>query len=111
MVVQWDQPEEPNGQVTGYKVFYTAQPSLPITAWTTQTVDSNQLTTISDLQSHMIYTIRVQAFTSRGPGPLSGNLFKKIPCLLFVWLIARSTTVLPYIIFSTRTSQNTARRS
>ncbi|XP_054161906.1 tyrosine-protein phosphatase Lar-like isoform X2 [Oppia nitens] len=71
IVVQWDQPEEPNGQVTGYKVYYTAQPSLPTTAWNTQTVDSNQLTTISDLQPHMIYTIRVQAFTSRGSGPLS----------------------------------------
>lgn len=29
------------------------------------------MTTVSDLQPHVIYTIRVQAFTSRGPGPLS----------------------------------------
>ena len=71
IVVQWDPPEEPNGAVTGYKVYYTAQPSLPTTAWSTQMVDSNQLTTISDLQPHMIYTIRVQAFTTRGAGPLS----------------------------------------
>lgn len=39
--------------------------------WQSQMVDNNQLTTISDLTPHTIYTIRVQAFTSVGPGPLS----------------------------------------
>ena len=34
-------------------------------------VDNNQLTTISDLKSHETYTIRVEAYTSIGPGPLS----------------------------------------
>ncbi|XP_035214536.1 tyrosine-protein phosphatase Lar-like [Stegodyphus dumicola] len=71
VVVQWDPPKEPNGQVTGYKVYYTTRPHLPTQAWHSQIVDNNQLTTISDLQTHSIYTIRVQAFTSRGPGPLS----------------------------------------
>ncbi|UYV65210.1 PTPRD [Cordylochernes scorpioides] len=71
VVVQWDPPKEPNGQVTGYKVYYTTRPNLPTAAWSVQAVDNNQLTTISDLTHHTIYTIRVQAFTSRGPGPLS----------------------------------------
>lgn len=71
IIVQWEQPEEPNGQVTGYKIYYTSQPTLPITAWDVQSVDSNQLTTIADLQEQSIYSIRVQAFTSRGAGPLS----------------------------------------
>ncbi|KAG8191089.1 hypothetical protein JTE90_008401 [Oedothorax gibbosus] len=71
VVVQWDPPKEPNGQVTGYKVYYTLTPNLPTQSWFSQTVDNNQLTTISDLKTHSIYTIRVQAFTSRGPGPLS----------------------------------------
>ena len=39
--------------------------------WQFQTVDNNQLTTISELTAHVIYTIRVQALTSVGPGPLS----------------------------------------
>lgn len=39
--------------------------------WESQMVDNNQLTTISELTPHTIYTIRVQAFTSVGPGPLS----------------------------------------
>lgn len=71
IVVQWDPPEEPNGQVTGYKIYYTTNPSLAISAWEVQTVDSNQLTTISNMMKNEIYSIRVQAFTSRGAGPLS----------------------------------------
>ncbi|XP_023318195.1 tyrosine-protein phosphatase Lar isoform X3 [Trichogramma pretiosum] len=71
MVIQWDEPETPNGQVTGYKVYYTTDPSQPMPNWQFQTVDNNQLTTISDLTAHVIYTIRVQALTSIGPGPLS----------------------------------------
>lgn len=39
--------------------------------WESQVVDNNLLTTISDLTPHTIYTIRVQAHTSVGPGPLS----------------------------------------
>ncbi|XP_060521097.1 tyrosine-protein phosphatase Lar isoform X3 [Cylas formicarius] len=71
MVIQWDEPETPNGQVTGYKVYYTTNSQLPMAQWDSQVVDNNQLTTISELTPHTIYTIRVQAFTSVGPGPLS----------------------------------------
>ncbi|KAG8188904.1 hypothetical protein JTE90_014959 [Oedothorax gibbosus] len=71
VVIQWDPPKEPNGQVTGYKVYYTTRPNLPTSAWNTQPVDNNQLTTISELTPQTIYTIRIQAFTSRGPGPHS----------------------------------------
>ncbi|XP_030758826.1 tyrosine-protein phosphatase Lar isoform X3 [Sitophilus oryzae] len=71
MVIQWDEPETPNGQVTGYKVYYTTNAQLSMAQWESQVVDNNQLTTISDLTPHTIYTIRVQAFTSVGPGPLS----------------------------------------
>ena len=42
-----------------------------MSSWETQVVDSNKLTTISDLVPHVMYTIRVQALTSVGPGPLS----------------------------------------
>ncbi|GFQ81296.1 tyrosine-protein phosphatase Lar [Trichonephila clavata] len=74
VVVQWDPPKEPNGQVTGYKVYYTINPQTPTQTWLSQIVDNNQLTTISDMKTHAIYTIRVQAFTSRGPGPLSAPI-------------------------------------
>jgi netrin-G3 ligand len=55
----------------GYKVFYTMNPGMPIASWDSQVVDHNPLTTISDLTPHTIYTIRVQAETSVGGGPLS----------------------------------------
>ncbi|XP_066985469.1 tyrosine-protein phosphatase Lar isoform X3 [Macrobrachium rosenbergii] len=71
MVIQWDEPEVPNGQITGYKLYYTTNPSLPIQSWKSQHVQDNKLTTISDLTPHTIYTIRVQAYTGIGPGPLS----------------------------------------
>ncbi|XP_022247809.1 tyrosine-protein phosphatase Lar-like isoform X3 [Limulus polyphemus] len=71
VVIQWDPPKEPNGQVTGYKVYFTTRPNLPTTNWNTQNVDSSTLTTISDMTPQTIYTIRIQAFTSRGSGPLS----------------------------------------
>jgi len=55
----------------GYKVFYTTEPHLGMKEWMSQKVDTSQLTTISDLTPHAIYTVRVQAFTSVGAGPLS----------------------------------------
>jgi netrin-G3 ligand len=69
MVIQWDEPEEQNGVVTGYKVYYTTTPNKPLSQWDSQFVDNNKLTTISDLTPHTIYTIRVEAYTSIGPGP------------------------------------------
>ncbi|KAJ8679234.1 hypothetical protein QAD02_015021 [Eretmocerus hayati] len=71
MVIQWLEPENPNGQVTGYKVYYTTEPEQPMSNWEFQTVDNSQLTTISELKPMHIYTIRVQALTSVGSGPLS----------------------------------------
>jgi netrin-G3 ligand len=61
----------------GYKVYYTVNPTLGMASWESQMVDNNQLTTISDLTPHTIYTIRVQAFTSVGPGPLSAPVLVK----------------------------------
>ena len=71
ILIQWDQPEEPSGQVTGYKIYYTTTPIVPLSSWETQTVDNNQMTTVAELKPLQIYTIKVQAFTQRGPGPLS----------------------------------------
>ena len=44
---------------------------MSLSQWESQFVDNNKLTTISDLTPHTIYTIRVEAYTSIGPGPLS----------------------------------------
>ncbi|XP_073823327.1 tyrosine-protein phosphatase Lar isoform X4 [Musca autumnalis] len=71
MVITWEPPETPNGQVTGYKVYYTTNPNQPEASWNSQMVDNSELTTISDLTPHAIYTVRVQAYTSMGAGPMS----------------------------------------
>jgi receptor-type tyrosine-protein phosphatase F len=53
------------------QVYYSTNPQQPLSQWESQFVDNNKLTTISDLTPHTIYTIRVEAYTSIGPGPLS----------------------------------------
>ncbi|KPJ12355.1 Tyrosine-protein phosphatase Lar [Papilio machaon] len=55
----------------GYKIYYTTDPSQPLQSWNSQMLDSSHLTTINELTPHTVYTIRVQAFTSVGPGPVS----------------------------------------
>ena len=52
-------------------MYFTQEPQLPLSQWESQFVDNNKLTTISNLTPHTIYTIRVEAYTSIGPGPLS----------------------------------------
>lgn len=29
-IIHWDEPEEPNGQVVGYRVYYTSDNTLPV---------------------------------------------------------------------------------
>lgn len=55
----------------GYKVYYTTTPNQPEASWDSQMVDNSELTTISELTPLAIYTVRVQAFTSMGAGPMS----------------------------------------
>ncbi|XP_017858853.1 PREDICTED: tyrosine-protein phosphatase Lar isoform X7 [Drosophila arizonae] len=71
MVITWEPPETPNGQVTGYKVYYTTNPNQPEASWNSQMIDNSELTTVSELTPHAIYTVRVQAYTSMGAGPMS----------------------------------------
>lgn len=61
----------PSILLKGYNVYYTTNPQEPMSKWQMQKVDNSQLTTIGELIPHSIYTIRVQAFTSIGPGPFS----------------------------------------
>ncbi|KAM7354359.1 tyrosine-protein phosphatase Lar isoform 3-T7 [Cochliomyia hominivorax] len=71
MVITWEPPETPNGQLTGYKIYYTTNPNQPEASWNSQMVDNSELTTIADLTPHTIYTVRVQAYTMMGAGPMS----------------------------------------
>uniref|UniRef100_A0A6I8RUV8 Receptor-type tyrosine-protein phosphatase S n=1 Tax=Xenopus tropicalis TaxID=8364 RepID=A0A6I8RUV8_XENTR len=71
MIIQWEEPVEPNGQIRGYRVYYTMEPDQPVSSWLKYNVDDSLLTTIGSLLEHETYTVRVLAFTSVGDGPLS----------------------------------------
>ncbi|XP_072918912.1 receptor-type tyrosine-protein phosphatase F-like isoform X7 [Hemitrygon akajei] len=71
MLIQWKEPEEPNGQIRGYRVYYTTEPKLSLNMWNKHNLDDSHLTTISGLTTGTTYSIQVLAFTSMGNGPLS----------------------------------------
>ncbi|XP_070563070.1 LOW QUALITY PROTEIN: receptor-type tyrosine-protein phosphatase delta-like [Ptychodera flava] len=71
ILIQWLQPEIPNGQIRSYRVYYTRFPSQLVSSWDIHNVDTGHLTTISDLVTLTTYSIRVSALTAVGEGPLS----------------------------------------
>ncbi|KAF6715157.1 Receptor-type tyrosine-protein phosphatase F [Oryzias melastigma] len=71
MLVRWDPPEEPNGQIQGYRVYYSSEPSDPLSTWQIHNTDNSQFTTISGLKTGLTYSLRVLGFTSVGDGPPS----------------------------------------
>ncbi|XP_035277753.1 receptor-type tyrosine-protein phosphatase F isoform X12 [Anguilla anguilla] len=74
MLVQWEPPEEPNGQIRGYRVYYTTSHQARVHTWQVHNTDDSRLTTISGLVPDTTYSIRVLGFTSVGDGPLSDVL-------------------------------------
>ncbi|CAL8346458.1 unnamed protein product [Merluccius merluccius] len=74
MLVQWEPPEEPNGQIRGYRVYYSADMTAPLSAWQKHNTDDSRLTTISGLTTDITYSLRVLGFTSVGDGPPSDVL-------------------------------------
>ncbi|XP_042605759.1 receptor-type tyrosine-protein phosphatase S isoform X19 [Cyprinus carpio] len=78
MMVRWDEPEEPNGQIKGYRVYYTMDPFQPMSMWHIHNVQDSVITTIQSLVASETYTIRVLAFTSVGDGPFSDPIHVKV---------------------------------
>ncbi|XP_077331210.1 receptor-type tyrosine-protein phosphatase delta isoform X22 [Lithobates pipiens] len=74
ILVQWEEPEEPNGQIQGYRVYYTMEPTQHINSWTKYNVADSQITTIGNLVPQKTYSVKVLAFTSVGDGPLSNEI-------------------------------------
>ncbi|XP_039525416.1 receptor-type tyrosine-protein phosphatase S isoform X29 [Pimephales promelas] len=73
-VIHWDEPEEANGQITGYRVYYTTDPSQDVNQWEKLIVRTSDFLTIPSLTPNKTYYIKVLAFTSVGDGPLSSDL-------------------------------------
>ncbi|XP_036406848.1 receptor-type tyrosine-protein phosphatase delta-like isoform X9 [Megalops cyprinoides] len=73
-IIHWDEPEEANGQIMGYRVYYTMEPSQHVNVWEKQIVRGANFLTIQGLTPNKTYYIKVLAFTSVGDGPLSPDL-------------------------------------
>ncbi|MEQ2308191.1 hypothetical protein AMECASPLE_025721 [Ameca splendens] len=78
MMVQWEEPEEPNGQIKGYRVYYTMDDSQSMSLWQIHNVQDSLITTIQSLVPQETYTIKVLAFTSVGDGPFSEPIHVKV---------------------------------
>ncbi|XP_058886140.1 receptor-type tyrosine-protein phosphatase delta-like isoform X2 [Acipenser ruthenus] len=74
ILVQWEEPEEANGQIQGYRVYYTMEPSQHVNNWQKHNVGDTHITTISGLTPQKTYHVKVLAFTSVGDGPLSNDI-------------------------------------
>ncbi|XP_010629297.1 receptor-type tyrosine-protein phosphatase delta isoform X10 [Fukomys damarensis] len=114
ILVQWKEPEEPNGQIQGYRVYYTMDPTQHVNSWLKHNVADSQITTIGNLVPQRTYSVKVLAFTSIGDGPLSSDIqvitqtgvpgqplnFKAEPesetSILLSWTPPRSDTIASY---------------
>ncbi|XP_058528190.1 receptor-type tyrosine-protein phosphatase delta isoform X12 [Ochotona princeps] len=114
ILVQWKEPEEPNGQIQGYRVYYTMDPTQHVNNWMKHNVADSQITTIGNLVPQKTYSVKVLAFTSIGDGPLSSDIqvitqtgvpgqplnFKAEPesetSILLSWTAPRSDTIASY---------------
>ncbi|XP_032902532.1 receptor-type tyrosine-protein phosphatase S-like isoform X28 [Amblyraja radiata] len=74
MLIQWEEPEEPNGEIRGYRVYYTMEPMQPVNNWQKHNLDDSLLTTVANLIPQTTYSVKVLAFTSVGDGPLSSEI-------------------------------------
>ncbi|XP_054991887.1 receptor-type tyrosine-protein phosphatase delta isoform X4 [Sorex araneus] len=74
ILVQWKEPEEPNGQIQGYRVYYTMDPTQHVNNWMKHNVADSLITTIGSLVPQKTYSVKVLAFTSIGDGPLSSDI-------------------------------------
>nr|XP_019951186.1 PREDICTED: receptor-type tyrosine-protein phosphatase delta isoform X25 [Paralichthys olivaceus] len=73
-VIHWDEPEEANGQIMGYRVYYTMDSAQHVNLWEKQIVRGSNFVTIQGLIPNKTYYIKVLAYTSVGDGPLSPDL-------------------------------------
>ncbi|XP_077201135.1 receptor-type tyrosine-protein phosphatase delta isoform X37 [Paroedura picta] len=114
ILVQWEEPEEPNGQIQGYRVYYTMDASQHVNSWLKHNVADSHITTIGNLIPQKTYSVKVLAFTSVGDGPLSSDIqvitqtgvpgqplnFKAEPesetSILLSWTPPRSDTISNY---------------
>ncbi|MEQ2301099.1 hypothetical protein AMECASPLE_032555, partial [Ameca splendens] len=74
ILVEWEPPEESNGQLQGYRIYYSSEPNDPLSSWQTHNINDSKFTSITGLMPNITYSLRMLGFTSMGEGPLSDVL-------------------------------------
>ncbi|XP_036362516.1 neogenin-like isoform X9 [Octopus sinensis] len=72
ITLSWQPPPRPNGQLTGYLIFYTTDSHQDDRDWVVHNVDGDKLSsTIKDLTPDTTYFFKMQARNNKGYGPMS----------------------------------------
>ncbi|CAC5395681.1 NEO1 [Mytilus coruscus] len=79
--LNWQPPVTPNGQITGYLIFYTTDPNLEDVDWVVEGVLPGErlTTTIKGLTPDTTYYFKMQTRNSKGYGPISPTVIYKTP--------------------------------
>ena len=73
--LNWQPPKQPNGQITGYVIFYTTDSTQRDRDWVVEGVVGDKMTTtIKGLTPDTSYFIKIQARNSKGYGPFSNMI-------------------------------------
>ncbi|CAL1263761.1 unnamed protein product [Larinioides sclopetarius] len=81
VTLTWQPPKQPNGQITGYVVFYTTdREETKEREWVVEGVIGDKLSTsLRNLLSDTVYFFKIQARNTKGYGPLSSEVVYKTP--------------------------------
>ncbi|GBL86951.1 Neogenin [Araneus ventricosus] len=81
VALTWQPPKQPNGQITGYVVFYTTdREETKEREWVVEGVIGDKLSTsLRNLLSDTVYFFKIQARNTKGYGPLSSEVVYKTP--------------------------------
>ncbi|XP_033624343.1 neogenin-like isoform X5 [Asterias rubens] len=83
--LNWQPPKNPNGQITGYTIYYSTTNSNDKEEWIMDYITGEDLTrTIHGLTSDTMYYFKIQSHTSRGEGPISDVVSASTPTALIV---------------------------
>lgn len=83
--LHWQPPKQPNGQITGYVIFYTTDNTQRDRDWVVEGVIGDKMTTLlKGLLPSSTYYFKIQARNNKGYGPISSEVsFKTLPGQLF----------------------------
>lgn len=79
--LHWQPPKQPNGQITGYVIFYTTDNTQQDRDWAVKVIVGDKLNTVlTGMQPAALYYFKMQARNNIGYGPFSAETtFRTLP--------------------------------